>query len=125
MRGFMWFFGLLLVGLIGGAIGYNIGISANLAAAGTAVAVPVYGWGFGFGFPIFGLIFGIFFLFLVFGLIGRMAFGRGRGWGYGGPGGPWAGRHGWDGKTVPPPADEMLQRWHRQAHGEEQPPAAS
>jgi hypothetical protein len=28
------------------------------------------------------------------------------------------GGRGWDGKSVPPVADEMLQRWHREAHGE-------
>jgi len=118
--------GGLLALLIVGGIGFSLGMSANVATSGAAVAYPVIGWGFGFPFfPIFGLIFGVFFLFLIFGLVGRAI--RGGRHGYG-PRGHWMDAQGgrempsWSGKPVPPFADEMLRRWHEQAHG--QPPAA-
>lgn len=122
--GFLGAIGVLLIALIGGAIGYSLGVGANVATVatnGTPVAYPVYGWHF--GFPFFGLFFGLLFLFLIFGVIRRIAWGR-RGWG--GPAerggfGPGDYRRGsWYGATehaMPPFADEMLQRWHQQAHG--------
>lgn len=78
-----------------------------------------YGGHRGFGFPIFGLLFGILLIFLIFGLI-RAAFGFGRWggpphggppWGYGGPSGPG----GWGGRR------DFLEDWHRRAHGEVPP----
>ena len=120
----MRFFGLvgvlgtLLIALVAGVIGYNLGLGANLAAAaGATVVYP--GWGFGFGFPFFGLIFGILLFVLIFGLIRRAAWGGHPGYRRGmyGPGG-WGPRGGWDGHSLPPMADEMLERWHRQKHGE-------
>jgi hypothetical protein len=120
----------LLIAGVAGVIGYNWGYSAGLintaAANGSAVVyAPGYGWGGGFGF--FGLVFGIFFLFLIFGLIRRAAwggggrshhagYGRGRGgWG----GGPWgdsdADQRG-AATDVPPFVDGMLRDWHRKAH---------
>jgi hypothetical protein len=77
---------LLVLGLVG-LVGYQIGISQQIATAAPGVApalAPVaygyYPWHFGFGF--FGLLFPLFFLFIFFGLI-RAAFGGGRGWGGG------------------------------------------
>ena len=78
---------VLVILAIVGVIGYQIGVSQNIAAqipAGTAVVPPYYygphwfGWGFGFGF--LGLLFPLFFFFLIFGLL-RAALWGGRGWG--------------------------------------------
>jgi hypothetical protein len=74
---------LLLLGLLaaGGVAIYNAGVSAGIAsdvgnaiASGGAVPVPYYPGPYyahpwGFGFPFFGFLFGIFFLFLIFGLL--------------------------------------------------------
>jgi hypothetical protein len=145
------FIGLLVTVLIvgvAGTIGYNWGYSAGLAntAAANGAAViygPGYGWGG--GFPLFGLLFGLFFLFLIFGLIRRAAWGWGGGRGHyagygharGGWGrGPWGGsdsEHTGAAKDVPPFVDGMLKDWHRQAHdqprsstaGTDAPPPAS
>ena len=128
MRGFgiAALIGVVLIALVAGGIGFGLG-AAQVAPA--AVGAPVaYGWHwFGFGFPFFGLIFGLLFLFLIFGLVRRAIWG-GRGWHHYGHGyGPGYGprsfgpsdRPGWDGKSVPPFADEMLKNWHSQAHGEQ------
>ena len=126
MRGLFAIVGGVLVLLGVGWLGYMMGASASVAVAGAPiagapVAYPVYGWGFPF-FPFFGFIFFILFIFLVFGLIRRATWGDGRGMGYrggwgSGPGwGP--GPRGWDQRSMPPQADEMLQGWHRRAHGE-------
>ncbi len=100
---------VVLLAVIAGAIGYNLGIGANVAAAGAPVAYPVYGWGFGFGFPLFGLFFFLIFIFVIFGIVRRLAWGAGhRGHGRGG--------RSWERRDIPPFADEMLQRWHSEAH---------
>jgi hypothetical protein len=94
MRGFFGFlFSLILIGvLVSLGVGvYQAGIAQGIVDAGrypAAAAVPVSGYGWqGPGF--FGILFGIFFLFLIFGLI-RAAFFRGRydgsGWGHHGYG---------------------------------------
>ena len=139
MRGFgiAALIGVVLIGLIAGGIGFGLGaaqVAPAAVAAGGSVVYPAVGWHwFGFGFPFFGLIFGLLFLFLIFGLIRRAIWG-GRGWqhyghGYGpgyGPRGFGPGGHqGWDGKSMPPFADEMLKSWHSQAHGEQAPTNAS
>jgi len=117
--GFIGVLATLLIVLVAGAIGYSLGLSANVASVATtgggAVVYP--GWGFGFGFPFFGLIFAILFFVLIFGLIRRAAWGGHRGYGPGG----WGHRGGWDGRSMPPMADEMLERWHNQKHGESDP----
>ena len=111
---------LVAVALGIGTVVYNAGVSAGLteaavqaAASGDAVAVPPYAWGHGYGpyahgpwgFGFFGILFGIFLLFLVFGLL-RVAFGGGRH--RGGPGGG-----GWGGRR------EMLEEMHRDLHRRE------
>jgi hypothetical protein len=121
---------LLVVFLVFGAIGlgataYNAGVSAGLAHEGTVVVSPStgapapyagsgWGWGFGWGFPFFGFFGGLFFLFILFGLI-RAAFGGwGRGWGRG-YGRGWSGS-GWPderGLTWEDRARETHDAWHR------------
>ena len=129
--GVMALIGLLLVALIAGGIGFAIGVGAQAAPAAVAPAgstAVVYGWHW-FGFPFFGLIFGLLFLFLIFAIIRRLVWG-GRGWhgysqahgyGYGQGHGSGPGGRAWDGKSVPPFADEMLRSWHSQAHGQQSP----
>jgi hypothetical protein len=129
-------FGLLLVGVlvaVGAGI-YQAGVVQGVAQAatvapGTAVAVPAYGygWGWGFGFHwIFGLFFGLFFLFLIFGLI-RAAFGRGRGWGPGGGRGGWG--YGYGPGSGDPEAwraerDRRMSEMHRRLHELEDQPGS-
>ena len=128
MSGFFRFVALLvLLGLIAvvGINVYNAGVSAGIASdVGKAIAsgapVPVgyypgpyiaHPWGNGFGFGEF--LFGIFILFLFFGLV-RAAFGFGRWGGHRGGGyGKWGGRHGgWH---------DYMDEWHRERHGEATP----
>lgn len=128
MRFIGWFTALavLLVAVVAGTIGYNLGLSANIATSGVTPAVyPVYGWGWGFGFGhIFGLFFFLIIIFVIFGALRRAAWGghhgrgpwMGRGYGPGGygPGGSW--------KQA---ADDEFSRWHRRAHGETEDKADS
>ncbi len=106
---------LVILG-IAGTIGYSLGWHAGLSAtAGGATSTIVYApWGF--GFPFFGFLFTILFLFLIFGLIRRAAWGSRRM-----SSGPGLGGHsgrGWDHRDLPPMVDATLRDWHRQAHGE-------
>ncbi len=99
-----------LVALAAGVIGFNIGVGTNVVASGATVAGPYWGFGFGFFHPLIGLIFFFLFIALIFALIRRAVWGGGRGrYGHRGYGG-WYGSR-----------DEMLQRWHQQAHGSAQP----
>ena len=129
------FIGFLVVAalVVGGGVvanvAYQVGVTTavNVAAANApdgSVVTPVvpgaypygygYGPGWGHGGPgIFGILVGLFFLFIFFGLI-RAAFwrgGGGRGWGGGGPGG-W-GEHGGRSRF-----HDTFEDWHRRAHGE-------
>jgi hypothetical protein len=94
------------IAVVVGIIGYQIGLSQGLATSLPAGAAPVpyYGyyphWGFGFGF--LGLLFPLFFLFLIFGLL-RAAWWGGRG-GYGG--------RGWGNGR------QRIEELHRELHGE-------
>ncbi len=79
----------IIAALAVGLIGYQIGVSQNLASQIPAASgAPAYygmhwfGFGFPFFFPFFGFLFPLLFFFLIFGLI-RAAVGGGRGWGYG------------------------------------------
>lgn len=119
--------------------GLNTAVTTAVADGGTVVApVPAYGWGygmgygwhpFGFGFGIFGLLFGLFLLFVIFGLIRAIFWGRHRGWGPGGWGGPGNGgesrygRNPWIERFGP-----SFEEWHRQAHeprSSDEPPASN
>ncbi len=124
-------FGLIVIGVlvaIGSGI-YQAGVAQGVVDAGHVPAgavVPVaglgYGWGFHGGFGFLGLLFPLFFLFLIFGLV-RAAFGRGRGWGPG-----WGGR-GYDGSGYGPgfggpdawrqERDRQISDLHRKLHEEE------
>jgi len=96
----------LVILVIVGVIGYQIGVSQNITAqlpAGTGVAPYYYGpWGWGMGFGFLGLLFPLFFFFLIFGLL-RAAIWGGRGWG---------GGYGHMSRR------ERLEDIHRELHGE-------
>ena len=109
--GFLWLIlGIVTLGVVG-ALAYNAGLTAGLAATATETAVavvPAYGWGVGFGFG--WIFFPVLFLFLLFGFFALIG-GRRRGWG---------GR-GWDPNgmapdDLPPPIRRTLERWHADAH---------
>jgi hypothetical protein len=142
---------LVAVLAIGGGL---IAVTAYQAGVGTAVTtavaeggnvvttVPPWGYGYGYGwhpggvgFGIFGLLFGLFFLFIIIGLIRAVFWGGRRGWGPGGWGGPagWGGpgngggsrfeRNPWIERFGP-----SFEEWHRQAHepqSSNEPPASN
>ncbi len=95
-------------------------VSGQLSDGASAPTVPYYApyyrpLGFWF-FPGF-LCFGLFGLFLLFGL-GRLAFGPRHGW-HRGPWG-WGSPRGFDGEQVPPQIEELHRRMHEKMN---QPPA--
>jgi len=99
-------FAVVAIALVIGAFAYQLGLSQGLATTIPAGAAPVayYGsphWGFGFGF--LGLLFPLFFLFLIFGAL-RAAMWGGRG-GYGDRGWGAGGR-------------QRIEELHRELHGE-------
>jgi hypothetical protein len=137
---------LIAVLAIGGGLLVNAAYDAGVhQAVTTAVAngdtvapvVPPYGYGygygwhpFGFGFGIFGLLIGLFFLFIIFGLIRAIFWGGRRGWGPGGWGGP--GHHDGDSRHERNPWIERFgpsfEEWHRRAHeagSSNEPPASN
>lgn len=120
-RGFLRLLAALILVAVAiglGTAAYNAGVTAGLseaaqsAASGAPVTVVPYGYGpywhgpWGFGF--FGIIFWIFGIFLVFGLL-RAIFGWGR-WSGRGPGG-WGPRGG---------RREMVEEWHRELHRQDE-----
>ena len=125
--------------------GLNTAVTTAVANGSTVapVVVPPYGYGygygwhpFGYGFSIFGLLFGLFFLFIVFGLIRAIIWGGRRGWGHGGWGGPGGmGRPGGDDHAQGYESNPWIDRfgpsfdeWHRRAHdanSSNQPPASN
>ena len=121
---------LIVVGLlvsVGAGI-YQAGVTQGVIDAGrfpAGATVPIAGYGYHDGPGIFGLLFGLFFVFILFGII-RAAFfgGRGRGWGHHGYGyGPGWGRS--DGPGGPTGADwrgdrdSRIADWHRRLHEDE------
>jgi hypothetical protein len=122
--GFLGFMLFLLVALFAGGVGYAIGINSAVtttaATGGVSTVVvahaPWFGWGF-WGFPFFGLFFAFLFFAIIFGIVRHAIGGRDHAY-----------RHGWYGYgpngpsspsgpgPVPPPVDDMLKDWHRQAH---------
>ena len=118
---------LLVVGAIG-FVGYQIGISQNIAAQLPAVAAPVayYGYPYHFGFGFLGFLLPLFFLFLFFGLM-RAAFGHGRGWR---EGSRYYTKSGWTGGPggLGDEARDRIEQLHRELHGDKPaggPPSAS
>ena len=119
--------GLLVVIVLAGiGVGiYNAGLQQGIAQSANLPAGTVpygyYGWNGG-GFGIFGLIFPILFLFILFG-IARAAFGHRRGWGHGygnGPGRWGYGRGPWMGPNGPMDPGSDRHQWvadmHRRLH---------
>ncbi len=95
---------VLVLGAGIAALAYQAGVSQGAATAASAGSVVVVGGG-PWGFGIFGVLFGLFFLFILARIVIGVtfgAFGRGRGrWGHGG----FAGRGAWmDGPTGGPSA---------------------
>jgi hypothetical protein len=151
---FPWPLGALLVLLIVGGIGFWLGSSsvapvivpvAAPAPIQTAPVYPTYAPQSG-GFPIFGLLFGLFVLFVIFKVIRhavwsasyggghshRRGYGHGprrsrdrRGWEASDAAESTAtwprGRAFWANKDVPPMVDEMFQRWHSRMHTDPHP----
>jgi hypothetical protein len=121
--GFLGAFAFLILLFIAGAIGFGLGqntVPAAVPAPGTPVVYYGHGGFLGFGF--FGFLLFLFLVFAVIGIFRRAAWGH-RGWGhhgYYGRGwdkGSWD-KSNWSDPHMPPMADEMLGRWHREAHGE-------
>ena len=120
---------LLVVGvLIGAGTGiYQAGVTQGVIDAGrfpAGATVPIAGYGYGWHGPdVFGLLFGLFFLFILFGIIRAAFFGGrgGRGWGHHGYGygrGPWGrdfgpgeGPEAWRSER-----DSRIADWHRRLH---------
>lgn len=123
MRRGLGFLGLLVtivivavVGVIAYQAGWSDGFGQHLPAAGTAAApggyYPYYYGGphfFGFGW-IFGLLFFLFFIWLLFRIAGFAMWGRR--WGYGGG---WK-RHDGGGGGMPSMFDERMREWHQRVH---------
>ena len=108
--------GFLLVATVAGVgyYAYSAGValaeSAHAVPGGTAPVVVWPRWGFGFGFFPF---FPVFFFILIWFLLLRGLFWRGRGWGRG---------CGWGyGSGVPP----QFEEWHKRAHGQAGAPPIS
>ena len=135
-RGILGFLAtLIVVGLLVsvGAGVYQAGVAQGIVDAGrfpAGASVPVPGAGYGYGWhgpDLFGLLIGLFFLFILFRIIGGAFFGgRGRGWGHHGYGyGPgWGKGYGpVDGADGPrswrEARDQRMADWHRQLHDDE------
>jgi hypothetical protein len=107
-------FSLILVGiLVAVGVGiYQAGVAQGVIDAGrfpAGAAVPVAGYGYhdgGFGF--LGLLFPLFFLFLIFGVL-RAVFGHRRGWGHG-----YGYGRDWDKGPGPGFGDMPGPRWDRE-----------
>ena len=128
MRGFglMGALGFLVLLFIAGAIGFGLGQGVPAAAPVAGTPVVYYGHPGFFGLGIFGFLLFLFLIFAVLGIFRRAAWGH-RGWGHGhgyyGRGwdkGAWD-KSSWTDRPMPPFADEMLGRWHHEAHGESAP----
>lgn len=127
---------IIVVGLLVslGAGIYQAGVTQGVIDAGrfpAGATVPIAGYGYGWHGPgLLGLLFGLIFLFILFGIIRAAFFGGrgGRGWGHHGYGygrGPW-GRDFGPGEGPEPwrvDRDGRIAEWHRRLH-EEEPGAA-
>ena len=115
--GFVGALAFLVILLIAGAIGFGLG-AGSVQVTVPAAGAPVVYYGHGGGFGFFGFFLFIILIFVVIGIFRRAA------WGGRHVNGGWKHGYGWNGgqdRPVPPFADEMLQRWHREAHGEPTP----
>jgi hypothetical protein len=146
MRRIVPAFVLIAVLAIGGGLLVNAAYDAGVHTAVTTavgdgaqvapVVVPPYGYGygygwhpFGWGFSIFGLLIGLFFLFVIFGLIRAVFWGGHRGWGRGDWGGPGDRGHRHDARYWRNPWIDRFgpsfEEWHRQAHDSATSPGPS
>jgi hypothetical protein len=119
--GFLGAFAFLILLFIAGAIGFGLGqntVPAAVPAPGTPVVYYGHGGFLGFGF--FGFLLFLFLVFAVIGIFRRAAWGH-RGWGHHGYYGRGWDKGDWSDRPMPPMADEMLGRWHREAHGDKAP----
>ena len=119
--GFIGALGFLILLFIAGAVGFGLGqntVPAAVPAAGAPVVYYGHGGFLGFGF--FGFLLFLFLVFAVIGIFRRAAWGH-RGWGHHGYYGRGWDKGSWSDRQVPPMADEMLGRWHREAHGDKPP----
>ena len=107
---------ILILGALGAAAFgvYQIGYQHGLVETGAQVVVNTPGpgyypgfWGFGF----FGIFFKFLFIFLIFGLIAKIFFGR-RHWGQATY---WA--KDWHTEGYGSPMEQRLTDWHEKAHG--------
>ncbi len=123
---------VVLVLLIGVGVGiYDAGIqqgiaqTANVPVGAVAPYAYGYGWGFHGGFGIFGFLFPLLFIFLIFGLV-RAAFRGGRGgWGGHGWGGYGWGPNGPDRSAWQAERERQLAEMHNRFHeGGGQDPAS-
>ncbi|MDH3191016.1 MAG: hypothetical protein OEM39_10370 [Acidimicrobiia bacterium] len=112
---------ILLLGLIGG-LGYSIfqsGYRQGLVEGADGASQVVYYPGGG-GFGVFGLFFGVLFLFMIFGFISRLLFWRRR-WDGSRPG---VGPSRWSGETRGEwgnghPMAHKFEQWHERMHAPE------
>jgi hypothetical protein len=108
MRGLFTLIIATIAALVGGVIGFQLGVTSNIGAAGGTVV-----WHAGFGF--FGFFFPFLFFFLFIGLLFAAFGGRRRGWG-GGP--SWGQGYGPSGYQ-----DDPRRQWiadaHRKLHEDE------
>ena len=106
MRGLFTLIIAIVAALVGGAIGFQLGVTSNIGAAGGTVV-----WHAGFGF--FGFFIPFLFFFLFLGLLAAAFGGRRRGWG-----GGWGHGYGPMGS-----GDDPRRQWiadaHRRLHEEE------
>ncbi len=116
--GFIGALGFLVLLFIAGAIGFGLGQN-TVPTAVPAPGAPVvyYGHGGFLGFGFFGFLLFLFLIFAVIGIFRRAAWGH-RGWSHHGYCGRGWDKGSWSDRQMPPMADEMLGRWHREAHGE-------
>lgn len=122
------FFTPLFVGVliaIGGGI-YQAGVAQGIVDAGRVPAGAAVGYigGFGWGFHPFGflgLLFPLFFLFLLFGIIRAIfGFGRGRGWSHRHDGGyGWYGKGGYGPDSWREERERRMAELHQRLHDEE------
>jgi hypothetical protein len=110
MRGLFTLLIATIAALVGGVIGFQLGITSNIGAAGGTVVWHA-------GFPFFGFFFPFLFFFLFIGLLAFAFGGRRRGWG-GGPG--WGHGYG-NGPTGDPndPRRQWIADAHRRLHEED------
>ncbi len=117
----MYFFrgiAALVLALVAGVVGYEIGIQQNIAVQVPAAGVPVpYYWYGAHPFGFLGFLFPVLFFFLFVALISAAVRGA-HGWGgYGGHGWGGPGGRGWGG----PGHDwrrARMEELHREMHGE-------